>query len=378
MHKRNSIVSVLVSVFLLSACDSDGIESVKNGVNYDIDASLTTGKAFETRSDCQNGLWSESKDNRDRVIVNYVCNLSDVGLSIINDGISSRFIKSIELMNGYINNKITSIDREVREKNDEMVSLEKGSASIYKHVNDLHQQFLSNKLHPELNYRGYLTDLLEVTRRGQEPINVEDLCRPSSKNTKNPMDVVNAGEVYQAEMADSCVKSISPIFISFYEDYHSLKVSLNYDVVRSLINLSSADWVTDDDVLVQFHNILDEYKTSLNDNLKALPIERAQLSDSLADNIALQNNALPKLAITSFMIEQHWIVSETGGVEVLDGGITIKTSNGEVKSTVPGGVLLPFAYNDFKTNEIPRAYNDKANAMIGGVYKGFSGKIKSI
>ncbi|NEX89161.1 hypothetical protein G4923_10640 [Aeromonas rivipollensis] len=378
MFKRNSIISALASMFLLSACDSGGIEKVKGTVNYDIDSSLTTGKAFETRSDCKNGAWSESKDNRDRIIVSYTCNLSDEGLSIINNGISERFIQSVDRMNGYINNKTASIDREIKEKSDEMASLEKGSEFIYKYVNDLHQSFLSNKVHPELNYRGYLTDLLEVTRRGQDPINVDSLCQPSSKNTKNPIDVINAGEAYQAEMVESCVKVISPIFLAFYKDYQSLEVSLNYDLVRTLINISSADWTADDNVSTEFHATIDEYKNSLNKRLSFLPNEKKQLSDSLADNLTLQKSALPELVINKFVIDQHWVVSDTGGVEILDGGFTINTSSGEAKSTIPGGALLPFAYNDFKSNEIPRAYNVKANAMISDVYNGFSSQIKTI
>ncbi|MDD0424765.1 hypothetical protein PS059_21070, partial [Shigella sonnei] len=70
----------LLSSFFISGCDSDGISKVKSFVYYDIDDSMTVGKAFDTRSDCINGTWSEKEDDRGRTIVTYTCDISESGL----------------------------------------------------------------------------------------------------------------------------------------------------------------------------------------------------------------------------------------------------------------------------------------------------------
>ncbi|MDY9677161.1 hypothetical protein U0A81_24420, partial [Escherichia coli] len=64
MNMNIKYILPLVSSFIISGCDSDGISKVKSSIDYSIDDSMTIGKAFDTRSDCINGTWSEEEDSR--------------------------------------------------------------------------------------------------------------------------------------------------------------------------------------------------------------------------------------------------------------------------------------------------------------------------
>ncbi|PHI30967.1 hypothetical protein [Budvicia aquatica] len=104
------IVLTIILTITLASCDSGNINKVKDSVFYDIDTSMTIGKAFSTRTDCERGKWSEEKDARGRSIVTYTCSLPERYLEHVNDITFSSLDRTFTIMTNYIASRMKVIE----------------------------------------------------------------------------------------------------------------------------------------------------------------------------------------------------------------------------------------------------------------------------
>lgn len=382
MSGKISIISVFCSSLLLSACDSDNIKEVKSVVNYNIDSSLTLGKAFETRSDCHDGVWSEEKDERGRAIVSYSCILPERGLLYINNQLMKNLNSSVSTSNEINDHYVKSLDNDIKVANNELASLDKLSTQITKAASDLNNAFLHDDFeYLKLSYRSYLATLLYIAHKGKDTVDINKLCNDFYDHYEEyyalDMHREDAAGAPRSEEKLACNKHIYPILVYFIEHYFETSPHIYYNLTEELAELPSNYELSDEDVLKAIDVKIQDRKIHLNEWLEKLPKRREVLTANLSNNLNIQNNAASELSVKNMKIQYNWIVSATGGVESIDGLYILSTSNDNLTKSVSGEAIMPFAYIDYKENEFSKTYANAAIGMMGYIYSNITGQLKS-
>ncbi len=122
---------VAAVALMLSGCGDSNVQTVKQ-TSLSLDKSISIGNALDNRKICSNVSWSETKDERGRVIVGYLC---EIPVSYINDTIQQDAKTYVEKeLFGLMNNrrsvsyKIDELNKQlenISEKRDILIKFEK-------------------------------------------------------------------------------------------------------------------------------------------------------------------------------------------------------------------------------------------------------------
>lgn len=363
-------ILIMLGSLLLTACGSDAIEEVKSVVNYQIDKSLTLGKAFETRSDCQDGVWAENQGKRDRTIITYTCMLPEQGLKFINAKLLERLKSKVDTENKEIERQIAERLSHLKSLNLELQSTEKVNSYINEVANDLRQVFLKQDLGSHgLNEKEFLLYAFHLVHESKNVrySNVESHCNyvdsyylhyvPSSDFERDYGDVIGL-----------CKKHVLPIILAFDEKQLKEQRVLDYDLTASMQDLSRYDESeSNEEILGEVNKKFKKHIDGLKKALSSIPPDQSRYDNALAEVQKVYEEAISKVNIGSMQIQQGWIVSETGGVENLNGELTVNSASGTTATrTISGEALMNLAYYDFTSESVSKLY---AEAGVGMMYE---------
>lgn len=159
---------LVLSLMFLVSCGDNSIEKVKSMVTS-VDDSITIGNAYDNRKICKSIDWKEYKDERDRDIVKYTCELSsdDANASIdyyLNDAFNKTTViydkdikkinEDIEKTNSYISNLTANLKYLQILKDSNLVD------SLYKSISKLNDAKGRNYLDFNTGYDSRISSIL--------------------------------------------------------------------------------------------------------------------------------------------------------------------------------------------------------------------------
>lgn len=369
MSLKVKFLLACVSTVLLTACDSEAIKQVKESVNYNIDSTLTAGKAFETRSDCVNGSWEEGKDNRDRVIVSYHCELTPEALTITNDELQKRVAGTFSNVNNNLQFYLKNNSAQLKEAQDNFAFYDKVSKILATSEAQLREAFKKDEvIANHLPFNTYLATMLGLSYMGGYAPTLDTACSADGSNRNSDVD-----ENY---IAESCKKNIYPVYASYKQAIEALDREKQYDFFRNLYRSAEEYKYDDSDVGKILLAEIEEYKQRSNKTLQKTPQVISELQSQIADNVSLFENLKADFAVRKVVLTQNWIVSDTGGVDIIDGSLTAQASDRELNVNLSGGTLMPFAYHDYEKNEMPSFYLIKVKSLFDQQLEGFRRQLK--
>ncbi|ELR0533391.1 hypothetical protein R3I79_003507 [Escherichia coli] len=349
MNLNFKYILPLLSSFIISGCDSDGISKVKSFVYYDIDDSMTVGKAFATRSDCINGTWSEKEDDRGRAIVTYTCNISEVGLRIINSAIIKEPENRAEYHIEQNNNQIKSTNESLERYKQKTSLVEKTKELVIENIRKLNSAFNEDPIiHSKLTITPYLDNMLKLKDYNDNALN--EICGgyiyTQYANTYSWRDV---SEDYVKE---SCKKYIYQIYQSFKENASPL-ITKNfpsfYEVVPSYCENA-------DECIERTKSYFDEYFFNIHTKIKnSAPQTISDLENKNIEIGKKLNECRKTLNVSGVKLTYYWFVTDTGGVDYLDGLLTYNFQ-GENRVKNYHKQLLQYAYINYDKNQIPQDF----------------------
>lgn len=86
-------LAILIPLLLLQGCDDNGVNQVKNYI-YDFDKSMSVENALDHRSVCKSTNWKSFKDQRNRDVVEYRCDL--IGANDYSEDIKNKTLVTLE------------------------------------------------------------------------------------------------------------------------------------------------------------------------------------------------------------------------------------------------------------------------------------------
>lgn len=370
MDLKVKFLAVCMSVALLTACDSESIKQVKESVNYSIDSTLTTGKAFETRSDCINGTWDEAKDNRDRTIVSYHCEFTPQAISIINDELQKRLTGTFNYVKNDRLYMLKNYNDSLKNTQDSIALYDRFSqifASAQAQLLEAYKkdEFAVNNLY----FNDYVTSLLGLSYMGGYRETLETVCNGDNYSRYSR-------DIDEAYVAESCKKNMYPVFASYKKAIDALDRSNHYDFFMNLYNTANDNKNSDSDVGELVQARISEYKQQSITHQQDIPPRISEVESQLAENNTLLENAKPDFAVKKVTLTQNWIVSDTGGVDIINGALTAETNDREMETTVSGNTLMPFAYADYTKDQMPSWYLVKIKALFDEQLEGFRRQLK--
>jgi len=345
--------------FLISGCDSDPINKVKDTIIHSVDNSLTIGDAFKTRSDCNNGEWGEKKDSRGRYIVSYTCAVGDNGVSAINQYLlkyptswASEKIKSAEYLIGLS-------EKESLEEKHSVDIINKQKKNVDAYIDRLYSAFIADDLISEKLYFGsYLENMFSLMRLGSR-VKVDSLCY-SDDYVNDAYYDSSRSEIDPKYVQDSCIKNIKPVFEGFEKDVkQNLDVSYNlYDFYANLSKVIVYTYSIDaqkEAIDEYFNKALLRYEESEKNKIKIISEMKGNIENSQKQLALLKK----ELQVSDVNINYKWMVSPTGAIDYLGAEIDFKY-NGIKKLIAIGNVsFIKYAYQEFSNGEIPSAYAEK-------------------
>lgn len=338
----------LLSSFFISGCDSDGISKVKSFVYYDIDDSMTVGKAFDTRSDCINGTWSEKEDDRGRTIVTYTCDISESGLKIINSAIMQEPEDKAEYSIAQNNNSIKSTNESLEEYKQKTPLVEKTKEVIIDHIRKLNSAFNEDPMiYSKLTISPYLDRMLYLKDHNDNALN--EIC--GGYEYIQSADSYSWRDVSEEYAKESCEKHIYKVYQSFKKNASPLITKNFPGFYERVPPCENADECIKKTNIYFDDNFLNIYKRSQD---RAPQI----ISDLKKHNIEIGeelNDCRKKLNISDVKLTYYWFVTDTGGVDYLDGVLTYNFQ-GKNRAENFHKQLLQYAYINYSKNQIPRDF----------------------
>ncbi|MDK9585733.1 hypothetical protein [Lelliottia wanjuensis] len=345
----------IFSILFISGCNDNSVSTVKESINYSINDTLTIGKALESRTDCINGKWNSSKDNRDRIIVTYECELPQHYLDVYMSIREQNDLKSLNA-NILVNNN------EIKEAH-KMLSQWEQEKRI---LDELFKPFLNNhsgelEQLSKFSTLQHLGNLYLTFESGwsERKLSQDDFC----SDYKNSLP----------DVKEQCTE-----WYSVYDIKYSLLSSF-----IELSNSSSIDKKASSFAETDLSNILNNTRSHGNGLLDInnyIQNKSNDITKNINDvtnyingkdkNIDRDKDALTKVKdnaqIDKVSENFSWYVLDNGSIQELDGGFMV-THNGE-DIQVPMNELfdrfLSFAYHDFSDNGIPNAYVDIINNAL--------------
>lgn len=343
-------LAVLPVALFLYGCDSGGINDVKSSVNYRVDSTMTIGTAFDTRTDCINGFWSEEKDNKKRTLVSYECTVSDAGVSVINDFLlryPSGWLKA-----SISHHRLTIDSSKEDEKNFDLIikSLTQQAPLIQKYMNELRTAFEQDSLiSSKLNFNQYLNRMISLTN-SRDSGAVASAC--------DSYGLVDRWSGVSKEYArESCLKHIYPVFEKYEKNVRRLSVPALYDYYQHLTSLTGE--YDNEDTTTR----VSEYMKETMDDYRA---RKADIPLTIRKNheaIDRLNNAYKstkeRLNVSDVRLHYYWIVSEVDGVSQVGGDISFYKNNKSYRINISESGFdnfIRYAYQTYSSNEIPGYY----------------------
>lgn len=354
---------------------------------------MTIGKAFQTRTDCEKGKWSEEKDTRGRSIVTYTCSLPERYLSYFNQVTTNRLNQHISPYNEELKKTIEGT-QSYKARIDESLQLFEDTKdktndiinNIQAILSDINSKDLKSLTSQKLMTALYLTNN-EYTEREVMSFDrfTEDLFN-SDYAELNPDDkekyshLLHKAYKLHTEYFDMFMYAASKSnneSYAFEAMFKMPKIKLRpyYDTIGHTIS---------DQLSSHIHNgALFNYDTTLGKLIDDLELNSKQVTQTLdvyskdlirrAEVIATKDE---KLNIEKAKNYTTWLVTDTGGVELLSSGIEAiyagKTASVNFKNP---NIVPTLAYQDYKENDVPKAYTD---IMIDMLKKDYGALISSI
>lgn len=396
MNIINRIFRIVLTIILtitLASCDSGNINKVKDSVFYDIDTSMTIGKAFGTRTDCEKGKWSEEKDTRGRSIVTYTCSLPERYLEHANDITFSSLDKKITSHNQLIEKRIKDYKKWKEEKNGRLELLinskDKLESVINNYVSIINEVEGSDLKELQRGTNGLVSGALYLSSDEQAGGNITSLdsfCKydirnlvPSIYTIIEPTeeekfrDICQKAyqlhaeylELYKAAYLRTTDKDgvFKPLFIGSGEE------SINNQINKHLMPLNSNKSINYDNI---FSNRIKNY----NENIELLSQDIDKSINSLIDKEQVNKDKENVLKLENVKAYTKWMVTDSGGVELVSSEIASHYGNKTVTMTFnKPKEAVALAYADFREDRIPTMY---INAMKNSVQKDYDAFVLSI
>lgn len=355
MNMNIKYILPLVSSFIISGCDSDGISKVKSSIDYSIDDSMTIGKAFDTRSDCINGTWSEEEDSRGRTVVTYTCDISETGMKIIN----SEIIKGPESsLTGSIKNnnmEIDNINKSIEMYKQQASLIEQTRKLMIEHVRKLENAFNEDpKISNNINIEPYLNKMLNIEchqRNEGYSCTTDEECRPYMNGLFSP----NVSYDY---LEESCQKHILPVYQSYIKNVLPLKSKIKAISFTGMFNYCGRSSEECIKLIDDKFNGFSSYNQKQTQKISFYEDLNTRKNKTL-------NECKKILNISDVKLKYYWRVTDTGGVDYLSGELTYRI-NGENKSVAYNNNLVKYAYVNYTEKQIPSNY---VNSILNQNYE---------
>ncbi|PHI31264.1 hypothetical protein [Budvicia aquatica] len=388
------IVLTIILTITLASCDSGNINKVKDSVFYEIDTSMTIGKAFSTRTDCGNGKWSEEKDARGRSIVIYACSLPERYLEHVND-LMSKSLNGEIIVHNNMNERKLKINKEKKESfiaklemltsiKDEMEVIINQLVSL---MNEIEKINLKNIMHGVEKTAAYHLSRNEIEEG--KITSLDEFCKydigksfTTSSSIYEDVEYIEEGEfkkicnkvyqlhekyfeIYKSYELKSVDKEIAfkPLFISSGDDNISSQIS------RYLILFNSSK-------PVNYDLIFGEKIKKYNDRIASLSLGIDAYRNALIDVEQTNIDKDKLLKLEKVDAYTKWMVTDSGGVEIISSGL--ESHYGDKINSITFNKpkeAVALAYADFREDRIPTMY---INAMKNSVQKDYDAFVLSI
>lgn len=373
---KNIIISVPLIAVMLTGCD-DNINSVKSTVYGSFNTTLTVGDAFKTRTDCIDGKWGEDKDNRDRIIVSYRCDLPEKYLDFYNkkqiEEVSAFYLSSENTINNRLKaakNNLTNyktMESFLEEKNDDMIEL---ISKITKYQ-DTYGKYSADGLFHEPS------ELSEVTSISDKKENNRNL------NKNNFCGVI----FIEDEHND---KNINTERCDLLFDIHNKYISItnksnlsNDDIFKNIdfvimksipsTSFGNSDYGPETSTEVRIKKSIKEYNSYHDESLKrfrgaiATTEKNIVVYNKILENIKDYRKKLERnISLKEAMSTTRWFVTKSGGVELIDSYLTFNVDGNDYKYLFQNPMTaIEIAYHDFNNDQIPSLYINSMEKYFG-------------